>query len=179
MAEKSTVTQKELGKRLGLSTRQIHNLVEHGLQRTLVSDKPEYPWPESLHWYLQFKLAAANSESKSEKAKNDELRRRQLEAEVRMSELELGIKEGQLVTIDYMEQQMSAMLQRLAAKMRNLSGKWAPTMVGVRSITEAQARLEPAVAEAMEALMETGEDPELDEEEDDDDPAPDARKGKK
>jgi phage terminase Nu1 subunit (DNA packaging protein) len=161
-ADPSKIEQKELAKRLGLTSRQIHNLVEAGMPRVMEGTKAFYPWPESNHWYLKHKIDAAQAAGKSKTEKNAELADRKLEIEVRRAELDLGREEGSLVTIDYMEQQLEAMLQRLRAKLLNFPAKWAPALVGMRSIAEAQARLEPALHEAMEALTETGEDPELD-----------------
>jgi hypothetical protein len=61
-----------------------------------------------------------------------------------------------------MERQLTGVLSRVRAQLLNMPGKYAPTMVGVRTIAEAQTRIESMVAEAMAAMMEIGEDPELD-----------------
>ncbi len=59
------------------------------------------------------------------------------------------------------------MLDRLRAKLLNMPSKWAPAMVGCRTVPEALTRLEPAVADAMEELGSTADDIERDDAVDD------------
>jgi phage terminase Nu1 subunit (DNA packaging protein) len=155
------VTQKECAELFGLTSRQIHNLVEQGMPRRARAGKAMYPWPSSLRWYLQHKDQQAAAKTGKE-APNADVFRRKLEAETRLQEIELEKEEGQLVALDYMERQLTGVLSRVRAQLLNMPGKYAPTMVGVRTIAEAQTRIESMVAEAMAAMMEIGEDPELD-----------------
>lgn len=157
-------SQQELAIAIGITTRQLRNLHESGIPR---NTDATYPWPEALHWYIDFKKNERKAGDEAEEKTKRDLLHRRLDLEVRTAELELAEKERRLVSIDYLEQQTSGLLQRLRAKLLNFPSKWAPAMVGLRTIAEAQARLEPAIAEAMQSLSETGEDTELDDDADD------------
>lgn len=163
------LTQRETADRLGLSSRQVHNLTAAGMPRRVRGGKPFHPWPESARWYIEHRIQGGRTDAGAgvdAAAERRALELRKLAAEVRRSEILLSHDEGRLVTLDYMEQQLQASLERVRARLQNVAGKWAPALVGLRSISEAQARLEPAVAEVMQALTETGDDPELDAESD-------------
>lgn len=163
--------QRDVAIAIGITTRQLRNLHESGIPR---NTDGTYPWPEALHWYIEFKKNERKAgDAAEEKTKRDLLHRR-LELEVRTAELELAERERRLVSIDYMERQTAELLQRLRAKLLNFPSKWAPAMVGLRTIAEAQTRLEPAIAEAMQSLAETGEDPELDDGADDTEDEPES-----
>lgn len=148
------ITQAELAKRLDVTTRWVREL--KGIPRT-----PEgYPWPECLHWYIEYQ-----SDKKSglaEETEEGSLELRKLEAEVRILEVKLAKEEGSVVSLDDLEKLLSAPLYRLRAKMLAMPSKWAPSLVGCRTIAEAQARLEAAIEEAMLALSEEGDEDETD-----------------
>ena len=149
------ITQAELAKRLDVSSRWIREL--HDMPR----EPQGYPWPECLHWFIEYqsdKKAGVSAETEE-----GSLEIRKMEAEVRILEVKLAKEEGSVVTLDDLEKLLSAPLYRLRAKLLALPSKWAPALVGCRTIAEAQSRIEAAVEEAMRALSEEGEeDPEDD-----------------
>ncbi len=148
------LTQAELAKRLDVTSRWVREL------RGLPREPQGYPWPECLHWYIEYQ-----SDKKAGIADDTEegsLELRKLEAEVRILEVKLAKEEGSVIALDDLERLLSAPLYRLRAKMLSLPSKWAPSLVGCRTIAEAQARLEAAVEEAMMALSEEGEEDEVD-----------------
>lgn len=165
-------TQQQCAAAFGITTRQLRNLHESGIPR---NQDASYPWPDALHWYIDFKKRERSAGDEAEEKTKRELLHRRLDLEVRTAELDLAERERRLVSIDYFEQQTSGLLQRLRARLLNFPSKWAPAMVGLRTIAEAQARLEPAIAEAMQALSETGEDPELDDDADDTEDQPEGK----
>lgn len=172
--------QRQLAEMLDLDPRQIRNLEKVGLPTSKVKGEKRYPWPKCLHWYLAHKVDAIAKRSDGKEL--DAQRLRKLTAEADLAELKAEQERGRLVAIDYMEQQTTTLLQRLRAKLLNAPSKHAPAMVGLRTMHEAQSRLELAFAEVMTALAETGEDPELDagddvDETDGDEAAPDASDG--
>lgn len=157
------IPKKQLAEWLGLTTRQVTNLADQGMPRRAAGHRVFFPWPEALHWYIQNVKDGARS-GDDEKQK---LTTRRLQVEVDLAELALAKEREQVVTLDYMEEQLRRPLERLRAKLLNVPGKYAPAMVGLRSTAEAQTRLEGMVAEAMGSLSDTGEDPYDDDEDDD------------
>lgn len=163
----ATRSQKDLAADLGLTPRQITNLVKAGIPARLHKGRRVFPWPAALRWYLEH-------QRKDERARRPpsamaEAERRKMEAEARLKELELQRLEGELVTRAYLSQQVAAILQRLRARLQVLPGKWAPSLVGCRTVPEALARIRPAVHEAMAALSAMGADERLDQADEADD----------
>jgi phage terminase Nu1 subunit (DNA packaging protein) len=167
MAEEH-VLQKELASRLSITPREVYNLVQKGMPRRVRNGKVDYPAARCVQWYIQYKVESTKKPVDDDKSKKKDLLERQLEAEVRLAELELAREEGRTVTVEYMEAQLEGILQRLRSKLLNIPGKYAPMLVGLRTMAEAQAKLEPIVAEAMSALAESGEDADLDHDDADD-----------
>lgn len=162
------VTLAECAERLALTPRQIENLVTLGLPR----DKREtgrwgYPFPDVLEWYVAHKMEAAGIKRESDSQR--EAQERLADVKAQLAELELAKAQGEVVTMEYLEEQLGRIVHRLAARCRNLPGKWAPDLVGLRTIPEAQVQLEKISAELLSSLSEAGDDPELD---DNPDPEP-------
>jgi phage terminase Nu1 subunit (DNA packaging protein) len=152
-------TKSRLAEILGLTTRQLTNLVEQGMPREVEGRNVWFDLPSAVQWYAR-KLKEDAREGDEGKKK---LSTRRLELEVQMQEYELAKMQGSVIVLDYMEQQLSTILQRLRAVSLNAPGKHAPAMVGLRSIAEAQTRLESLSIDLISALSETADDPELDE----------------
>ena len=167
MSEK--LKQKEAAERLGVTGRQIHNLVNEGMPTELEAGKRLYPFPECSTWYIEYKIQAAAPKSDKVRDQLREIELRKALVEVRQLELDLARDESRVVTIDYMEQQYAAMLEGLRGKLLNFSGKNAPQLVNLDTPAKVRTVLDAAIADVMGALVEVGSDPALDE--DDDDPA--------
>jgi phage terminase Nu1 subunit (DNA packaging protein) len=158
VSPQNRVTKSRISEVLGLTTRQITNLVEEGMPREVDGRHVWFDLPNAVQWYtrkLKDELRSGDDEKKN-------LTTRKLEVEVMLAEHELAIAQGTVVGLDYLESQTSNMLERLRAKILNLPGKYAPAMVGLRTIAEAQSRLEGAATEMIISLSETGDDPEID-----------------
>jgi phage terminase Nu1 subunit (DNA packaging protein) len=163
------LTQREAAQELNLSTRQVNRLVDEGLPTQNDRGVVRYAFPACTHWYIQRLRDLAKARHHGDESRQ-ELERRKLEAQARLAEMDVAERERRLLPIDYIEHQLTLCLERLRAKMLNFPGQWAPHLVGCKTAAESQAKLQMAIAEAMQALSETGEDPELDAD-DDQDPA--------
>jgi len=73
-------------------------------------------------------------------------------AEARLAELALAREEGQLLTVEDFERELSRPLDRLRAQLLNMPSRWAPQTVGCRTILESQAQWEAAVREAIDVM---------------------------
>lgn len=154
-------TQTEWAESHGITPRQVHNLIDRGLPTRIVKGKKVVPVVEANRWFVRFKQDEALDRQPTPPDGADALVRK-LAADAELAELKVAKAKGELATLDYMEQQLGAILQRLRAQLLAAPGKHAPQGVGLRSIAESQQHLERMVAELMAALSETGEDPELD-----------------
>jgi hypothetical protein len=140
------MTKKELADLLGLKPRQIDNLVIEGMPRTKRGRAYVYG-EQAVAWYYQRKEQASeqrpdvlSSQARREAAKAD------------LAELDLAEKRGQLVRIADVCKDYGAMLERLRGKLLNAPGKYAPRIVGIRTLAQARAVLEDLVRELMVEL---------------------------
>lgn len=84
--------------------------------------------------------------------------RRKLEAEAELKELELAHKRGNLVTLDEAEAEFQKILAQLRATLVASPGKFAPRLVGLRTMAEAMSALESIVHEVMDQLVSVADD---------------------
>jgi hypothetical protein len=92
-----------------------------------------------------------------------EAKRRKELAVAEMRELELERMRGNLISLDYLDQQLSGCLMGVRGVLLSMPGKWAPALVGVATVARAQLVLQEAIDEAMPTLQAIGTDPSLDE----------------
>jgi phage terminase Nu1 subunit (DNA packaging protein) len=142
------LTPKDLGDRLGVSTRSLLNFEKRGLPVAGEGAAKRYPWPAAREWfneYLQDQAAPDGSEL-------EEARVRKWTAEARRAEYELARTEGSMVAVEDMERLLEDVLQRLRGKLLSLPQKLAPRMVDLASYAQALPILEAEVAEMMDEL---------------------------
>ena len=150
--DRREVTKRELAGILGLSTRQIENLEAEGLPRRADKNRKFYPIPDAVRWYVD------RERRRAEPTDFEEARARKMAAEARLAELMLAREEGKLLAIDDVEREWRQVLERLRAKLLSVPSRYAPALVGRRSIPEAIQVLQQLVEETMLALSETGEE---------------------
>ena len=160
MNDDGHVSQRRLASALGVTPREVYNLRQKGLPKRVRAGKIDYPLDECVQWYLRFREEAFKTKSTG-KQRREELSNREQEIDLALKEIALERERSNVVTLDYMDQQLSGALQRLRAKILAIPGRYAPQIVGLRSLAEAQQRLETLSQEVMISLSETGEDEEL------------------
>lgn len=160
MSEK--LQQKAIADLLGVVPRQVHNLVNEGMPSHLEKGKRYYLASECVPWYIEYKIRSAAPKPDKNKDRLLELELRKEEVAVRSAELKLAKDESRLVSVDYLEHQVSTILEGLRGKLLSFAGKNSPDMVGLKTPAEARAKLDIAIEEVMQALVDVGFDPELD-----------------
>lgn len=160
MTEK--LSQKEIAELLGVVPRQIHNLVNEGMPSHLEKGKRYYLGPECTVWYIEYKIRTATQKSSKNADQLEELELRKEIVAVRSAELKLAKEEGRLISIDYLEHQVSTILEGLRGKLLSFAGKNSHELVGMKTPAEARAKLDVAIEEVMQALVDVGTDPALD-----------------
>lgn len=146
MASVSRLSQSETASRLGLTTRQIHNLRAMGMPSESVEGKVVYLWPAALHWYIEHRIKAAEPKD------FEEARARKMAAEARLAELEQARMEGRSIDVEESARVVDAMLTQLRGQLITLPQRWAPALVGLGTLPKVQAVLEQAVEETLGAL---------------------------
>lgn len=154
------VTQREIAQELRLSIRQVRNLTDEGV---LVRDKDlKYDVADNFAKFLAYREAQARNKGSATKEELLLLQRRKLEQELTTGELALAQQLERLVTLEYMQKQVSALLEALRARCLNVPGKWAVDVAQASTPGEAQDLLERMITDLLSELAEAGDDPELD-----------------
>lgn len=162
----ASLTQQQAARALDLSTRQVNRLVEGGMPTLNANGRRRYDRDTITVWYIR----RLREEARARRVVLDdsliESERRKAAAEAELSEIKLDEKKGALLPAEYIDSQLSKILQLLRAKLLNIPGTWSPQLIGIRTVPDAQGKLEPLLADLMTALSESGDDPELDKEPD-------------
>ena len=148
------VNQKELAALLGLTTRQVNNLVEKGMPVVSENGKRLYDAPRCIAWYREAKVAEAvraNAPADLEEAKA-----RKMSAEAELAEMQRDLERGRLMPVVDAEKAVGEIVGMVRAKLMAMPGKIGPLMVGCRTIAESTGRLEPAVHDVLLELAHMG-----------------------
>ena len=87
------LAQKQLAQWLGLTARQIHNLVAEGMPAPVRNGRRVYPWPAALRWYIDYRVRA---EVKRGTGGDDAAALRRREAAARADRAETDAELGRL-----------------------------------------------------------------------------------
>lgn len=77
---------------------------------------------------------------------------RKMAAEARLAEIEVALAEGRVVTVEETAKRVQDDYAAVRAQLLTLPQRWAPQLVVVKTILEAQTKLEQAVAETMSRI---------------------------
>lgn len=77
---------------------------------------------------------------------------RKMAAEARLAEIEVALAEGRVVTVEETAKRVQEDYAAVRAQLLTLPQRWAPQLVAVKTILEAQTKLEQAVAETMSRI---------------------------
>lgn len=157
------LTQKQCAEGLGLTSRQIHNLVEQGMPRRTKNGKAFYPWPRVLRWYIEFRtkdLKQATPRSDVEAAMD-----RRAMAEAQLVEIKLQEAQGLNISLDTHEERVRALCEPLAARCRSLSQYLGEVQLA-KTETEAAALLDRIGDTLLRALTDSAEQISTDEDAD-------------
>ena len=169
MSRSKNISQKDLGERLGITTRQIRNLVFDGMPKDGEGPKATHPWPESRDWYNTYIRAQERKKQPEDDLKD--LRKRKFVAEVRKAEIEVEEADGRLIPFDVHEKRIAGICDRLRGILMTVPSKFLSRIQVTRTDLEAQACGEHIRDELLRALQGTAaeiddEDPDLAELED-------------
>jgi phage terminase Nu1 subunit (DNA packaging protein) len=153
--------QVQVAELLGISARQVHNLVKQGMPTSPEQGKVWYDGPVCVAWYVTQKVAEA--EAKAEPGSEGEARERLDELRGDILEIELAKARGSVLPVEYAVGQVEGIGERLRAKLQAMPGKAAPSLIGAKTIPEMAARLENAVNDALKALVTVADEMDLEE----------------
>jgi hypothetical protein len=155
MAERELITQVELARRLGRSTRIVRRFTRDGV---LVRENGLYPWPASRErWLRHVKEDHHRRRSPRAKLKEtvvdlDAVRLRKAQIALERAELELAEHRARLIPLEVHEARVRAIVERVNASLKAIRGRWGPHMLGIETVQEFQLRVAPLINELLEEL---------------------------
>lgn len=161
MADLHRLTQKEVAELLGISTRHIRNLVSAGLPTHSEQGKVSYDGPECVAWDRQ--RVRAETEANAEPGNEGEARDRLDKLRGDILEIDLAKARGAVLPVEYAVGQLEGIGERLRAKLQAMPSKWAPMLLGAKTIPDMASRLENAVNDALKALVTVADEMDLEE----------------
>lgn len=156
--------KEEIARWFNCSAGHIDKLVRDGMPREKVGRHYDYGAPAVL-WYFTEGPGARSvdpSSNGNQKVPLDEARARRELAQAELAEYELAQKRAGVLTVDVHLSLFLDYLNRIRARLLAFPGKWAPRMVNLRSVGQAQARAEQIVDDALLELTQIAQDLELD-----------------
>lgn len=133
------IIQRDLATRLRLDVRQIRRLEDAGCPTRVRKGKKDYPWPEALHWYLDWKVEA-EVQRRMPSTKTD-LESRELALKVRLQEIKVAEAEAKSFPAHVVRRQLEVVHQQTAAAIRALP-QYAAEFVGLQGLADARLRCE-------------------------------------
>lgn len=148
------LSQKAAAEELGLTARQVHNLTEKGMPRTVENGKPLYPFPEAMKWYIAFKVSSELASAEPldfEKAKA-----RKMAADAELAHLELAKTRGEQIELSEVRKTWERAASRIRAQLLAAPGRYSPRVVGLDSLPAAQRALDAIVRDVLTELKDDG-----------------------
>lgn len=153
----TTFTKRELSQAIGVSLRQIDNLVAEGMPVVKDGRRNLYTI-DSIRFYVDKKLEQLQRESPGGIQRAQE-RKALVQAE--LAEMELARKRRQQIDIDDSERALIHVLGRIRPSLLSFPGEVAPHMVGLRSRGESQVKLEEAIHDVLREISEAASELDL------------------
>lgn len=124
--------------------------VKRGLPRKGDGKKEQYPWPDVYHWILDQIERRARENARPKDI--EEAHKRKAAADAELAELELAERRNLLMTVEAYESIVGAAFARVAARLKAAPTKYAPRIVGLKTIPDAVTILQAAFHECMDEL---------------------------
>jgi hypothetical protein len=143
-----TVSAKEAGRRLGMTDVAVGQWGKKpGAPVRLEGGKRTYVWPDFPVWYRN-----ELTRNREKPTTFEDARTRKMTAEAELAEIELAKARADALALGDMEALVARDYRAVRGKLQGMTGRLAPEVVGVKSIVEATARIEPVVQEIMAEL---------------------------
>lgn len=160
------ITQKELARLIGRTTRQVHNLTEQGVFVRVPSaakaDRLVYPMPASMEAWVAYRLkqeAERGAAAVTDDDRRDAERRKAI-ADAALRELRLARLRGELVPREEYRLELARVLHNVRAVIDAFPARYASRLPGDGPLADRVALLRAIAREVLAELRGAGEAPE-------------------
>lgn len=149
MPQPEALLQTELATRLGITTRAVRKLHDHGIPRDEQTSR--YPWPDARDWYIKFKQEEVDRRRGAGSALDFQVERaRKTAVQADREELKLAQERREMVHMDDVAELVRAPLERVDGALKNAPARHAGDLAEAAGIPAASAkRLLETVIEAI------------------------------
>lgn len=154
MSESSAVPVKVVAEWLNLTPRRIQQLSQQGVVKK--SGRGRYDLKASVQGYTRFLSDQVDRTGSSEELARERLLTAR--AERQKKEVALARVLETVISVEDHERMLTDAFELVRARLRHLPGKVAPRMVGLEEARDAQAVLVREVDEALNGLVQAGQD---------------------
>lgn len=152
-----TGTQKDVATLIGVSRETVRLRVKDGTLPGLNAEG-RYDLAAAVQAFIRYQIAQALAQS-GPGASDADQRERYDRLRADMVELDLAERRGETTTVDQLERRLGEACERAAARLKALPNRLAPMVVGVGTVQDALAAVEPIVAEVWAELYAADEVP--------------------
>ena len=149
------LTQKEAARRLKITARRLRDLSGRGdISR---NEDKSYPWPLIREEHRALKAEADRKRGVPvEGTSYYEARARHEATKARMAELELMVREGELINVADHRASLARIMDAFRAALLSIPGSWGPRIVGIGSPAEGTEAMRVCSEELLRDLANRG-----------------------
>lgn len=153
------VNAEKLGELLRLTKQRIYQLVKVGMPKT---GRGQFDAAKCTLWYVHFLQDALNRKTpQNNSEENKDLRKEKtllIRVQRELAELQLAEKRRQLISVLDSAAIWEDAIIRTRARLLAVKNKHAGQLVGLKSIKEAQAKLDVIIVEALQEMVAVGDE---------------------
>ena len=145
------LTQKEAAERLAITPSWLRKLTKRGAVKRN-SDR-SYPWPQVRDQLRAFQRAGEEDRSAGFGDEGYEVARaRKVAAQASLAELELLVREGELISVGAHRAVLDKVIEMFRAALLSVPGSWGPRIVGIKSPAEGTEAMRLCCEELLQDL---------------------------
>ncbi len=159
--KRTLLTQTELARVFGVTTKTVQRWVERGLPREGEGRKATYPLEPCIAWVREKDREEAIDAARPRTL--EEARIRKATADAELAEYELGLRRKELMTVAQYNAAVSGAFSRVKAQLVTLENRLAPDVIGIQKLLDARSIVREHVQRIMQVLYDAKDVPEYDE----------------
>lgn len=155
--KRTLLTQTELARVFGVTTKTVQRWVERGLPREGIGRKATYPLEACIVWVREKDREEAIDAARPRTL--EEARIRKATADAELAEYELGLRRKELMTLAQYRAAVSGAFSRVRAQLVTLENRLAPDVIGLQKLLDARSIVREHVKRIMQDLYDANDVP--------------------
>ncbi|MCH7566001.1 MAG: hypothetical protein IH968_19510 [Gemmatimonadetes bacterium] len=149
-AKRLTISQTDLARVFGVSTRTIQRWEEEGLREARIGRRATYALPVAVAWRVD------RERRESDVMDFNEARARKMAAQAELTEIEVARARAEYIHVSDLDHLLAEPLARLRGRLLSFAGVVAPRLTEPLEVPQAVAIIDGAMAEFLEPISREG-----------------------